>query len=345
MPSKSKFFAELLDGSGDIKSDHLDNTITNLGNAFIPSSEANNFLLKSNNLSDLQNIDSAKSILGVIVEKFAEWSIGIVGPNVTLPVKEKQIHYEKTIIGSDFTLNLTGEAEITNLYPASYTNVDTYISTGLDEVMGYGNSNGRVVTKVPDAPLLWYDSNGDGTYKIGRITVGRGYLDGKYDSGYIGYDVTWNPGGDLTAGQTLAIASDLSTEWKYGGLAGNTVNIGAPLYLGYSWPGDMTAENKAGYYLRSVSFEVHADPAWIINTSFNDSLAVGESMTVVFMMDVGATAYKVSNLQIDGVSQSVKWSFGMTPEGTANSRDVYSYTILKIADSTYSVLGNYTSYI
>ena len=64
MPSKSKLFAELLDGSGDIKSDHLDNTITNLGNAFIPSSEANNFLLKSNNLNDLENIDSAKSILG-----------------------------------------------------------------------------------------------------------------------------------------------------------------------------------------------------------------------------------------------------------------------------------------
>lgn len=82
-----------------------------------------------------------------------------------------------------------------------------------------------------------------------------------------------------------------------------------------------------------------------VDTSFNDSLAVGESMTVVFMMDLGSTPYKVSDLQIDSATQSVKWSFGMTPEGTANSRDVYSYTILKTADSTYSVLGNYTSYL
>jgi hypothetical protein len=304
------------------------------------------------NLSELNNDTGFITTEGLklypSVEQFAEWSYGIVGPNVTLPVKEKQIHYETTILESDFTLNLTGEAEITSGSLAlqySYTTVQTYISTGLGHINGTGNSDGYIVSACPAAALLWFDSNGDGTYKIGRITDGRGYVDGKYDSGYLGYDVPWDPAGDLTAGQTLAISQDLSTEWKYAGTAGNTVSIG-PMYLGTSFPGDRTAENYAGRYVRSVSFEVYStDPTWSVNTSFNDSLAVGESTTVVFMMDVGATAYKVSNLEIDGVSQSVKWSFGMTPEGTANSRDVYSYTILKIADSTYSVLGNYTSYI
>jgi len=290
--------------------------------------------------------------LGKKNKQFRQWSTSSVDnpilstSNIILPSQEKAFHYLTENPTADFTINLTGEAALVggSSLSASYTSVDDYISTGGGEINGTGNSSGRIVTACPAFALLWWDDNGNGTYKIGRITDGRGYVDGKYDSGYLGYDVSWNPGGTLTAGQTLAISG--GTEWKFpGGTPSNTANIGAPLYLGSSWPGDMTAANKAGYYLRSVPFEVYTTGQnWQPSTTFNETLEIGESTKVEVMVDIGATAYKANSLEIDGVSQTVKWLGGTAPTGTANSRDVYSFEILKTADSTYSVLGEYKSY-
>jgi hypothetical protein len=73
-------------------------------------------------------------------------------------------------------------------------------------------------------------------------------------------------------------------------------------------------------------------------------MAVGESMTTVMMVTNGATAYRIANLQIDGTAVTPKWSGGSAPTASANSVDTYSFTMVKTAANTYTVLGSKTQF-
>ena len=85
---------------------------------------------------------------------------------------------------------------------------------------------------------------------------------------------------------------------------------------------------------------------WTLNvrgssgTTINSKLAVGDSTTVALLVTNGSTAYKHTALTIDGSAQTVKWSGGTAPSaGNASAVDAYSFTIIKTAASTYTVLG------
>lgn len=81
------------------------------------------------------------------------------------------------------------------------------------------------------------------------------------------------------------------------------------------------------------------------NETLNSKLSVGESTTFVFMSQQGATAYYPSTIAIDGSSVTPKWQGGVAPTaGNASSIDIYSFTIVKTAASTYTVFGSQTRY-
>lgn len=93
-------------------------------------------------------------------------------------------------------------------------------------------------------------------------------------------------------------------------------------------------------------FTANASSDWTLNlrggssTTIDSKLVTNGSMTVAFLVTNGATAYKHSALTIDGVAQTVKWSGGTAPSaGNASSIDAYSFTIIKTAANTYTVLG------
>jgi hypothetical protein len=80
-------------------------------------------------------------------------------------------------------------------------------------------------------------------------------------------------------------------------------------------------------------------------TTLNSLLATGQSATVAFLITNGSTAYKTLTsgngaVTIDGVAVTPKWNGGTAPStGNTNSIDVYTFTIIKTAASTYTVLG------
>ena len=82
------------------------------------------------------------------------------------------------------------------------------------------------------------------------------------------------------------------------------------------------------------------------NTSvnLNSVMAANQAMTIAFAVTTGATAFRVANLQIDGTSITPRWSGGSAPTATANSVEVYSFTVFKTASATYTVLGSKTSF-
>lgn len=90
----------------------------------------------------------------------------------------------------------------------------------------------------------------------------------------------------------------------------------------------------------------NASADWTLNVransgaTLNSILATGDAITVAFLVTNGSTAYKHSALTIDGSAQTVRWSGGTAPSaGNASSIDAYSFTIIKTASATFTVLG------
>ena len=98
-------------------------------------------------------------------------------------------------------------------------------------------------------------------------------------------------------------------------------------------------------------YTTNASANWTVNfrassgTSLNTLMSTGQSMTVAFLVTQGSTAYYNSAIQIDGSSVTPKWQNGTTPSaGNASSIDIYSYTIIKTASATYTVLASLTKF-
>jgi hypothetical protein len=75
--------------------------------------------------------------------------------------------------------------------------------------------------------------------------------------------------------------------------------------------------------------------------TMNSILEVNKARTVVLMVTNSTTAYKVSTVSVDGAAQTVKWLGGSAPSaGNVSSIDSYSFTVIKTAANTYTVLGS-----
>lgn len=96
----------------------------------------------------------------------------------------------------------------------------------------------------------------------------------------------------------------------------------------------------------------NASANWTVNfrgdgsNTLSSRLAVGDSITCVFLVTQGGTAYYNSAVQIDGSSVTPKWQGGTAPTaGNASSIDAYSYTIIKTAATpTYTVFASQTKF-
>jgi hypothetical protein len=81
------------------------------------------------------------------------------------------------------------------------------------------------------------------------------------------------------------------------------------------------------------------------STSLNTLMAVNETRTVTFFVTQGATAYYSNAVQIDGTAVTPKWQGGVAPTiGNASSIDVYTYSIVKTASATYTVIASQTKF-
>jgi hypothetical protein len=74
-------------------------------------------------------------------------------------------------------------------------------------------------------------------------------------------------------------------------------------------------------------------------TSLNTALAVGQSVSCVFLNTNGATPYYCSAVQVDGSSVTPKWLNSTPTAGNASAVDAYTFTVIKTASATYTVLA------
>jgi hypothetical protein len=86
---------------------------------------------------------------------------------------------------------------------------------------------------------------------------------------------------------------------------------------------------------------------WTLNfrgdgaTTMNTFLAVGKSATVVLLATQGGAAFYPTTFNIDGAAVTPRWLGGSAPTGgNASGIDSYTFTIIKIGASTYTVLAS-----
>jgi hypothetical protein len=101
----------------------------------------------------------------------------------------------------------------------------------------------------------------------------------------------------------------------------------------------------------ALYYTTNASGNWTLNvrgdsgTSLDTMMATGESLTVVFLVTQGSTAYYNSAFQVDGSSVTPKWLGGEAPtEGTASSIDAYTYVIVKTGSATFTVFASVVAF-
>ena len=164
-----------------------------------------------------------------------------------------------------------------------------------------------------------------------------------------------------TVGATTAAAGTFSTlTSSSGAISGSTVAATTFSASGATSIGETTTV-AATVATGTVTYDVitqgvlyytsNASSNWTMNfrgngsTSLNTLMAVGETRAVTFLVTQGATPYYASAFQVDGNSVTPKWQGGIAPtSGNASSIDVYTFSIIKTASATFTVLASQTKF-
>jgi hypothetical protein len=100
-----------------------------------------------------------------------------------------------------------------------------------------------------------------------------------------------------------------------------------------------------------LNYTSNAAGNWTLNirgdgsNSLNSIMDTGESITIAHLVPQGGSAYYNSAVQIDGSSVTPEWQGGSAPTGgNASSIDVYTYTVIKTADATFTALASQTQF-
>lgn len=192
-----------------------------------------------------------------------------------------------------------------------------------------GGTTGQVLSKNSntDMDFVWVtDAGGD----ITGVTAGTG-ISGGGTSGTVTVSIDTAVTADLTTAQTLSRKTFKSPE--------EIVTVSATAATG-TVNFDFITQGIL-YYTTNASANFTLNFRGNSGTTLNSIMAVGDSISGVFLNTNGATAYYPTVFQIDGSAVTPKWSGGTAPTaGNASAIDSYSFTIIKTAVTpTYTVLA------
>ena len=114
--------------------------------------------------------------------------------------------------------------------------------------------------------------------------------------------------------------------------------INASAFAGYT--AYLQTNNAVHYLTSSATSNGTLNITYASGTTLNSVMSVGQAITFSLLITNGSTAYYPNAFQVDGSSVTPKWSGGSAPSaGNASNTDVYSFTILKTASATFTVLA------
>jgi hypothetical protein len=205
---------------------------------------------------------------------------------------------------------------------SGFSGISGYSGSGISGYSGFSGISG-------------YSGSGISGYSGATGTGTSGY------SGYSGSSSSTSVPNTWTATQTFNGSSSTLAAVLLD--AAETVNVvaGAP-------------SATTNFYVNSGAVQFYTSNAttnWTLNIAFssgtalNTAMSTGQSVTIAMLSTQGSTAYYNSAVTIDGTSVTPKWQGGTAPTaGDASSTDVYTYTVIKTASATYTVLASLTQF-
>ena len=223
--------------------------------------------------------------------------------------------------GATYDTLYLGKVEAVGGVASTSNTTGTVIVTGGIGLTGAINGSGAIATTDTTA------SSSTGTGSI----VGAGGL-GIAGAAYIGGAVnlasTLGVTGKTTLSNTTKLQQVLEKITVSATAATGTINYDA-------------LTQAVLYYTTNASGNFTINLRGDSGTTLNNTLAIGETITVSFLNTNGSTAYYHSAMQIDGSSVTPKWQGGSAPSsGNASSIDGYTYTAIKTANATFTVLAS-----
>jgi hypothetical protein len=132
----------------------------------------------------------------------------------------------------------------------------------------------------------------------------------------------------FAANLQISLTQIFETANVYSTAVGGNVNIDLQNNTVYFFSSNTTA---------NVTFNLRANT----QNTLDSQLSIGQSVTTGILLKQGATRYR-ANVYVDGVLQAPFW-LGNSAPGFATSQqesvDAYSFTIMKTAANTYTVLA------
>jgi hypothetical protein len=215
--------------------------------------------------------------------------------------------------------------------PADFEVFGQAVATSMADLLG--GTTGQVLAKNSntDMDFVWTSANpGD----ITGVTAGTG-ISGGGTSGTVTVSIDTAVTADLTTAQTL-------TNKTFTAPVQNNAIMKAPVermtISATAATGTVAFNTQTQGVLYYTS---NATANFTLNfTNVNANLAIGDSISCVFLNTNGATAYYPNAFQVDSSAVTPKWSGGTAPAaGNASSIDSYSFIIIKTANATFTVLA------
>jgi uncharacterized protein YaiE (UPF0345 family) len=182
------------------------------------------------------------------------------------------------------------------------------------------------------------------------------------------------------AGDTCDVVFESTGVWRvtscswYAGTAGSVTNItGTSQSAAITWSGKQTFSNtvKLDEVLERITitasapvtdidclvqgiqyFTSNATANWTQNfrgdgsNSLNSQMAVGESLTITVLATQSSTGYLPTTIQVDGTTSGVttKYLGGSSWTADASCINAFTFTIIKTASATFTVLASKSKY-
>jgi len=155
-------------------------------------------------------------------------------------------------------------------------------------------------------------------------------------------NITGNIAGELTgAAVTTSSAGLQATNVDFAGMLREQVNVVANKL---SAAPNINLDNGMSH-LFTTTETTTATPNIMSGTGINTDVQIGEAFSVSIITSAAAAGY-AATVHIDGATVGTNggelvWNGGSAPSaGGASGKDVYSYSIIKTASATYTVLAN-----
>ena len=230
-----------------------------------------------------------------------------------------------------FSWQMPTTTDLVTDLPADFEVFGQAVATSMADLLG--GTTGQVLAKNSntDMDFVWTSANpGD----ITGVTAGTG-ISGGGTSGTVTVSIDTAVTADLTTAQTL-------TNKTFTAPVQNNAIMKAPVermtISATAATGTVAFNTQTQGVLYYTS---NATANFTLNfTNVNANLAIGDSISCVFLNTNGATAYYPNAFQVDSSAVTPKWSGGTAPAaGNASSIDSYSFIIIKTANATFTVLA------